>query len=77
MGETQTDRKDFQKCHRGMDEQRPTISERLLKWSENIRICIGNNQKLFFMAELRDCGKGIPIMQNYKRKTFPTLNRAI
>lgn len=75
--DTQTAKKDFQKCHRDTDEQRPTISERLLKWSENLRISIGNNQKLYFMAELRDCGKGIPIMQHYKRKTFPTLNIAI
>ncbi len=30
---------------------------RLLKWSEKIRISIGNNQKLYFTAKLRDCGR--------------------
>lgn len=45
--------------HRGIDEQRPMISESLLKWSENIRVCIGNNQKPFFMAEPNSVFEGL------------------
>ncbi len=68
--DTQTAKKDFQKCHRGTDEQRPTISERLLKWSEKIRISIGNNQKLYFTAKLRDCGREFQLC-NIIRERIP------
>lgn len=44
---------------RGIDKQSPMISERLLKWSGNIRVYIGNNQKLLFIAEASSVFEGL------------------